>query len=528
MANTQINVQDRKEIFSAKIVSFDLQNWNGHIVMVNAEQAADYGIKDGDKISLIRKNEEFVVDVSLTDSYVQANEIWVTKDFLEEYPIMEWDTVLVSFVKNNPLSMQAIRKKLLWKKITDEEIDAIIEDVKNNKIPDLVLAYYISSSFFYKTDMHELAYTTKATAYTWDMYRFPWIVAGKYCIGWVPGNETTMIIIPILASLWITVPKSFSKAITSPAATGECVNVLMDIEFSKQEVIRITDKVWACLVWNEKLNLAPVNDRIIKVSSPIGMEPYARMISSIMAKNYAMWINHCLIDIPMWPTAKVATMRDAKRVAKRFKEIWEYLWIKMDVEITDGSQPIGRWIWASLQAREALRILQQDSMKSKDLEWKALFLAAKLLVLCWKAPNMDIALKLARTQLENWEAWKKMQEIIKVQNWDPNIKPEDIILGKFSHDVVAEKNCYINKVDMKILNTMVRWLWAPKQYQAWIYLHKKLWDKVKKWEVIYTMYSHSANKLNLIKEMQKENDFYTYWDSIHVKEKIKKIMKKLT
>jgi hypothetical protein len=114
MASTQVFEHDRKEIFSAKIVSFDIQNWSGHIVMLNAEQAADYWIKDDDKISLIRKNEEFVVDVALTDNYVQANEIWVTKDFLDEYPVMEWDTVLVSFVRNNPLSMQAIRKKMLW------------------------------------------------------------------------------------------------------------------------------------------------------------------------------------------------------------------------------------------------------------------------------------------------------------------------------------------------------------------------------------------------------------------------------
>ncbi len=527
MINNQTIEQNKKEIFSAKIVSFDIQNGDWwHIVMLNSEQASNYWIKDTDKISLIRKNEEFVVDVALTDNYVQANEIWVTKDFLDEYPVMEWDTVVVSFLRNNPLSMQAIRKKMLWKKITDEEIDAIIEDIKDNKIHELVLAYYVATSFFYKSDMHELAYTTKAAAYTGDMYRFPGLVAGKYCIWWVPGNETTMIVIPILASLWITAPKTFSKAITSPAATGECVNVLMDIEFDKQEVIRLTDKVWACLVWNEKLNPAPVNDRIIKVSSPLGMEPYARMISSIMAKNYAMGINHCLIDIPMWPTAKVATMKDAKRVANRFKEIWEYLWIKMSVQITDGSQPIGKWIWACLQTREALRILQQYKTKSEDLEKKAIFLASKILVLCWKASNMRSAKKLVNDQLTSWEARRKMQEIIKAQNWNPNIKSEDIQLGKFSHDIIAEKDCVISKVDMRHLNTMVRWLWAPKEYQAWIYLHKKLWDKVKEGEVIYTMYSPSANKLNLVKEMQKEKDFYTY--STKSEDKIKNVIKKLT
>ena len=75
---------------------------------------------------------------------------------------------------------------------------------------------------------------------------------------------------------------------------------------------------------------------------------------------------------------------------------------------------------------------------------------------------------------------------------------------------------------------MVRWLGAPKEYQAWIYLHKKLWDKVKKWEIIYTMYSPSANKLWIVKEMQKEKDFYTYDDSNHINEKVKNIVKKLT
>lgn len=509
MKKNQIE-QDKKEIFSAKVILFDIQNGNWHIVMLNAEQASDYWIKDDDKISLIRKWEEFVVDVVLSDKYVQANEIWVTNDFLDEYPIMEWDTVLVSFVKNNPLSMQAIRKKLLWKKISEEEIDAVIEDIKDNKIPDLVLAYYVATSFFYKSDVHELAYTTKATAYSWDMYRFPWIVAWKYCIWWVPGNETTLIVIPILASLWITAPKSFSKAITSPAATGECVNVLMDIEFDKQEVIRITDKVWACLVWNEKLNLAPVNDRIIKVSAPVGIEPYARMISSIMAKNYAMWINHCLIDIPMWPTAKVATLSDAKRVAKRFKEVGEYLGIKMDVQVTDWRQPIGRWIWACLQTRESLRILQQYKDRSKDLEEKGIFLASRILLLCGAADSMENAQKLAIAQIKNGEAWKKLQEIIKAQNWNPNIKSEDIELGKYSYDVVASRDCIVKNVDMRLLNTMVRWLGAPKEYKAWIYLHKKVWDKVKKWDVIYTMYSPSENKMNLVKEMQKHKDFYTY------------------
>ena len=265
------------EIFSWKIKKLNISNWEGIVAMLNTQEATAYGISPQDKISLIRNKEEYVVDVAFSDE-LEPGIIWATQELLDNYPIMEGDNVLVSFMRTNPLSLVAIRKKLLWEKLTTEEIDAIIEDMQNNKLSDLILAYYTATSFFYKSDPEELAYTTKATAYTGDMYRFPGIVASKYCIWGVSGNETTMIIVPLLASLGITIPKTFSKSITSPAATGECVEVLMKSELKKSEIIRLVDKHKCCLAWNGNLNLAPANDRIIKVSAPLGMEPYARMI----------------------------------------------------------------------------------------------------------------------------------------------------------------------------------------------------------------------------------------------------------
>jgi len=74
------------------------------------------------------------------------------------------------------------------------------------------------------------------------------------------------------------------------------------------------------------------------------MEPYARMISSIMAKNYAMGINHCLSDIPVGPTAKVTNQADAERIASHFRNIGSSLGIKTEVAITQAIQPIGNGI----------------------------------------------------------------------------------------------------------------------------------------------------------------------------------------
>lgn len=250
-----------------------------------------------------------------------------------------------------------------------------------------------------------------------------------------------MIIVPLLASLGITMPKTFSKSITSPAATGECVEVLMESELKKTDIIRLVEKHGCCLARNGNLNLAPANDRIIKVSAPLGIEPYARMISSIMAKNYAMGINHCLIDIPVGSTAKVTNQEDAKRIAQHFRNIGFALDIKTKVAITKAEQPIGNGIGAVLQVREVLRVLQQHKLRALDLEEKALDLAAQILLLCEKSANYDEAYACVKTSLQNGKAWKKMQELITAQQGEnPDIDSEGLIFGSQTFDFIAKNS----------------------------------------------------------------------------------------
>jgi hypothetical protein len=76
------------EIFSAKIVPLNVVNGDGIIAILNAEQASQYGITQHDKISLIRKGEEYVVDVALSSEYVEPGTIGATSELLENYPIM--------------------------------------------------------------------------------------------------------------------------------------------------------------------------------------------------------------------------------------------------------------------------------------------------------------------------------------------------------------------------------------------------------------------------------------------------------
>lgn len=58
---------------------------------------------------------------------------------------------------------------------------------------------------------------------------------------------------------------------------------------------------------------------------PLSMQSRAKVVSSIMAKKYAMGVTHSLIDIPVGPTAKVSSMKEAKDRKKKFEYVGKKL-----------------------------------------------------------------------------------------------------------------------------------------------------------------------------------------------------------
>jgi thymidine phosphorylase len=405
--------------------------------------------------------------------------------------------------------LDAIKKKLTWGKLNYDEIFTIIKDISENRISDTLITYYVASSFAYETTNEEMYLTAKAMADTGVEFKWDGIVADKHCIWWVPGNETSMIMIPLLASLGIKMPKNFSKSITSPAATGECVGVLMDISFNKKEIEQLVKKNNCCLVWWGGLELAPADDKIIRVSYPLSMQNIAKVVSSIMAKKYAMGINHSLIDIPIGPSAKVKDRKEAKIWKEKFEYVGKKLGMKVHVAITHAEQPIGNGIGAELQVREVLRVLQQHPKRPKDLEDKAIELSAKIIEMIGMAKGKK-AEEIARKQIINGAAWKKMQEIIKAQHGkNPSIKSEVLVAGKFTYDVLSTKSGKIQSIDMKDLNMLARTLGCPYENKAGCYLQKKLGDKVKKGETLFTMYATDDNRINLWVQFLKTKPVYT-------------------
>lgn len=487
------------ESFYLKVKKLNIEVGEAMMVMISEDDAVKNNLKSIDKVSLSFNDQKVVVDIIINPDIV-SGEIGILSDVWKKYKLKEGETIKISYVDCNPSAIEAIRKRIIGKKSSEEDIKNIIKEISEGRMSDVLMTYYVASSFLNEPDFDELYYTAKAMAECGNTLKFKpkdGIVADKHCMGGVLGNETTMIIVPIIASLGITMPKSFSKAITTPAATGECVDVLMDIEFDKDEVYKLIEKNNCCLIWGGgKINLAPADDKIIKVSYPLSLEPYSKAVISIMAKKYAMGITHCLIDIPVGKSAKVKDMKSALKIKKQFEYVGKRFGMKIDVEITDASQPIGRGIGPILQVREVLRVLEQHPERSLDLENKALYLASKLVELTGYAKGPK-ALQVVTEQLRLGRAHKKMKEIIRAQGGKENYKKmaDDLALADHKYDVFSKKEGTIVDFDMKILNGVARTLGCPLDIQAGIYLYKKLKEDVVVGDKLFTLYSQDKNRL---------------------------------
>lgn len=486
--------------FHAK--KLDLSSGHRLQVVLKRSEARRYGVRAADVLKIHCDGKVFFAIVDFTDSRVQEGEIGLFKEIWENSKIKKDSPVEVSLIKR-PDSIMAIRKKLLGAKLSYKEIKSIIQDISDELLGDIETTYFVASSFRGNYSDVELYYLTKAMVEAGDTLKFKGTVVDKHSVGGLPGNRVTPILVPIIASLGFTIPKTSSRAVTSPAGTADTAEVFMPVCLGVEDIKRVVAKTKGCLIWGGALKIAPADDKIIKMSYPLGMEPYNKMIVSIMAKKVAMGIKYLVIDMPIGSKTKIKNEKAALMIEKKMQYIAKKFGMKIKVVASRAIDPAGRGIGPALEARDILRVLQQKENLPLDLEKKALKVTSELLVLTGKYKHKD-AEKAARQILRSGQAWKKMQEIIMAQGGNPNIDSEEIVQGKYKFKVTAKTAGRIAMYDNKAIADLCRTLGAPAVTTAGIYLDKVIGNTFAKGETIFTLYADSVGRLNLAKAALKK------------------------
>jgi thymidine phosphorylase len=407
-----------------------------------------------------------------------------------------------------PASTTAWRRKIEGERLGRADYHAVIDDIAQNRYSKIELAAFVVSTGHFDLDREEVLFLTEAMAAAGrrlDWHERP--VVDKHSIGGIPGNRTSMLLVPIVAAHGMLIPKTSSRAITSPAGTADTMECLADVELSFSRMEEIVRDLRGCLAWGASADLSPADDVLIAVERPLSIDTPGQMVASILSKKIAAGSTHLVLDIPLGPTAKVRSMPAAQRLKKLFEFVAERLHLTLDVVITDGRQPVGHGIGPALEARDVRRGLRGDPRAPDDLRQKALRLAGRVIEF-----DLDVrggaGFGLARDILDSGRALAKMDAIIDAQGRRP-FDPERPALAPQTFEVTADRDGTIVAIDNLRLARLARLSGAPKIRGAGVDLFRKLGAAVRRGEPLYRVHAEYASDLAFAQEWAAHGSGYT-------------------
>lgn len=401
--------------------------------------------------------------------------------------------------QNREKAIQAIKKKLVGKRLTYDETLSIMEQISSEKLGPILTTYFAAAGFKEGFSHEELYYLTKAMVETGPRLSFTGIIAGKHSMGGVAGTRTTMIVVPIVAAAGFKIPKNSTRAITSPAGTADTMEVLAPVTFTPRLIERFVRGVGGCIVWGGYLGLAPADDVIIEIEQPIAFESFDKIIVSVMAKQIASGVNHLVLDIPVGLTMKIQHFKDAEDIAAKFSYLGKRFGIKVIPDINEIRQNAGRGVGPLLEARDVLKVLEQRPDRPLALEARALRLASKLLDICYDTQNpknRDVrGEEVARAILTSGRALEKMRDIIRVQGGNPDVASDDLKPGKYAYSYRTPKKGRVVAINNQQIASVCRLLGCPTDKKSGLYMYHKLEDAVDKGDILCTLYGSEEWRL---------------------------------
>jgi AMP phosphorylase len=456
------------------------------IIVIDNEYASLMGIHSSDRVEITYKQRNVIAIVNVASDFPKKT-LGIYEEVQDKLKAQEGETVQVRPAER-PESLGYIRDKLIGRKLLDSEIKMIVIDVVERRLSDVELASFVTSLYIRGTSMDEVEALTKAmveTGQTLEFNKKPTL--DKHSIGGVPGDKTTLLVIPIVSAAGFTIPKTSSRAITSPAGTADRMEVFCPVDLKCEEIRTVVEKTGACLIWGGALDLAPADDLFIQVEYPLSIDPL--LLPSIMSKKKAIGADYVVIDIPTGRGAKIKTIGEAHALAQDFIELGKRLHMHIQCAVTFGEQPIGYAVGPALEAKEALSALKGEG--PIDLINKAVSLAGLL----FEMMGIKDGTTLAKNILKSGEAEKKFREIIAAQGGDPNLEPEDIEVGNKTVEIHSKEKGRVQWINNRAMAQVARTAGAPKAKSAGVFLNKKLGDNVTQGDLLYKIYSKSAQKL---------------------------------
>lgn len=435
-------------------------------------------------------------------SIVASLNVVTNKDLLEEGEIGLSDSAIKSLkVKDGDIveiahlppinSLSSVRSKIYGNKLNGSQMNGIVQDIIKGNYSNVHLAAFITACVGKNLNIDEIVYLTQAMISTGKKIRWQSDkVFDKHCIGGLPGNRTTPIVVAIAATAGLIIPKTSSRAITSPAGTADMMETMAPVNLSMNKIKSVVQKQGGCIVWSSTADLSPADDILIRVERSLDLDSEGQLIASVLSKKVAAGSTHVVIDMPVGKTAKVRTDEEAEKLKYYFKVVGKAVGIKVKVLITDGSQPVGRGIGPTLEAMDVLSVLRNESDAPQDLKQRSIQIAGVLLELSSGLRNGE-GIELAEEIISSNKAYDKFMSICLAQGGFK--EPQ---YASYSRTVFASQSGIVKEIDNRKLAKIAKLAGAPQDSSAGVFFEAPIGKKVNKGQALFTIYAESEGELN--------------------------------
>lgn len=452
------------------------------------------GFNASSRVALQGDDKQLIATLNIVDnSKLPVGHLGLSRIAISQLGVVEGDQVLVNHA---PLvtSFSAVRKKVYGHRLSASEIRSIITDISEHRYSDVEIGSFLSVCAGRRLDLEEIIALTRAMVssgkhLTWSGNDG---VFDKHCIGGLPGNRTTPLVVAMVSALGLTIPKTSSRAITSPAGTADTMETLTEVNLQVADIQRVVTETGACLVWGGAVNLSPVDDLLIRIERALNLDGEGQLVASVLSKKIAAGSTHVVIDIPVGETAKVRSDADARYLANLFTQVGEACGVQVRCIVTDGSQPVGAGIGPVEEARDVLAILKRESGAPQDLRERALMLSAHLLDFA-EGGGLEKCRNKARKVLDSGAAWKQFESLLQAQGGIKSLPK-----AAYQKTLASSEEGVVQSIDNRKLARLAKLAGAPSDPAAGLRLHVNVGSRVGsnhgKGDNLFTLYAESAGE----------------------------------
>lgn len=398
-----------------------------------------------------------------------------------------------------------ILKKKQGKELNTEEINWMIKEFTEGRIPDYQMSAMTMAICFQGMDKRETFNLTMAmrdSGDVLDLSRIDGIKVDKHSTGGV-GDKVSLVLTPIVASLGVPVAKMSGRGLGHTGGTIDKLESFsgFSTEISEEKFIDSVNTIGIAIA-GQTANLAPADKKLYALRDVTAtVDQMSLIASSIMSKKLASGADAIVLDVKTGNGAFMQKEEDAIALAKAMVDIGNRAGKQTVAVITDMDEPLGNAVGNALEIKEVIDALHGDG--PEDLMEVVYALGTQMLLLAKRAEDEEIARNLITESIQERKALKKFAEFIENQggNREEILHPDMLPKARYVIPVLAEEEGCIERILAQDIGIACMTLGGGREnkestidHGVGIILTKKISDTVKKGETLALIHANSKEK----------------------------------